>query len=293
MDIVQYLRAKADEIETQLALLIPERRGPYQQLYEATRYTLLGGGKRVRPILALCVLEMCKGHSPNGLRPCCTLELIHTYSLVHDDLPCMDNDDYRRGKLTVHRKYSEGLAVLVGDFLLTYAFEVLANDLHLSAEKKLKLIDILSKASGGNGMIAGQAMDIAQEKGSMTLDQLELLHRNKTGALLKASILFGGILADLNAIQLDQLSRFGDHIGLTFQIIDDILDVTESQSKHGRLIPTDLINKKTTYVSLLGIDQARIQAQHHHKQALAALNGFPFNTQLLINLADYIVHRNN
>lgn len=292
-DLPGYLRVQSEAIERALDHLVPAHRGSYQQLYEAARYALLGGGKRIRPILALAVVEACGKNSEEALLPCCALELIHAYSLIHDDLPCMDDDDFRRGKPTVHRQYSEGMAVLVGDFLLTYAFEVLAKAKALSAEKRIALIETLTKASGGVGMIAGQVMDISHQEGTAKLEELEQLHRCKTGALLTASILFGGILSDLNQSLLDQLRLFGENIGLAFQIVDDILDVTASEAKHGRLVATDLRNQKATYVTLLGLEQAKHYAQQHYNQALLSLKGFPYPTQRLVTLADYVIHRKN
>ena len=224
--IVQFLKVQSEVVEKELDRLIPSRQGPQQQLYEAARYALLGGGKRLRPILALATAHMLGGDPSLALTPACTLELIHTYSMIHDDLPCMDNDDYRRGKLTVHKKYTEGHAVLTGDFLLTYAFEVLATNTHLSPDKKSQLIAILAKQSGSEGMIGGKVMDLTFEGKKIPLDTLKLLHRNKTAALLTASLEFGGILSNATPPHLERVRHFGESIGLAFQVVDDILDVT-------------------------------------------------------------------
>ncbi len=292
-DIANYLQSQSQVIEKHLDHLVSLRHGPYQHLIEAARYALLGGGKRLRPILALATVQMLGGNQITALSPACTLELIHTYSLIHDDLPCMDDDDYRRGKLTVHRKYSEGHAVLTGDYLLTYAFEVLATDKHLSPDKKVKLITLLSRQSGCDGMIGGQVLDLACEGKKIDLETLRLLHRNKTAALITASVEFGGILADATEQQLMHLREFGENVGLAFQVIDDILDVTSSQAKHGRAVASDLLNDKSTYVTLLGLEQAKAYALNFYHQALKALKPLPFDTSFLVNLADFILRRNH
>lgn len=290
-NIAAYLKSQGQLIEKQLDQLVPASRGPCQDLSEAARYALLGGGKRLRPILALATVEMLGGSAESALSAACTLEMIHTYSMIHDDLPCMDNDDYRRGRLTVHRKYSEGHAVLTGDFLLTYAFEVLATDKALTPEKKLKLIATLSKQSGSEGMIGGQVLDMASEKKQITLDTLRLLHRNKTAALLTASIEFGGIIADANESQLMALRQFGENAGLAFQVVDDILDVTSSEAKHGRPTGSDAINGKSTYVTLLGLEQAKKCSLNFYHQAIQALKPLPYDTSLLIDIANFMVQR--
>ncbi|MBA2369629.1 MAG: polyprenyl synthetase family protein [Candidatus Protochlamydia sp.] len=290
-NIAAYLESQGQLIEKHLDQLIPASRGPCQNLLEAARYAILGGGKRLRPILTLATVEMLGGSIEAALSAACTLEMIHTYSMIHDDLPCMDNDDYRRGKLTVHRKYSEGHAVLTGDYLLTYAFEILATDRALSADKKLQLITILSKQSGAEGMIGGQVLDMASEKKKISLDTLQLLHRNKTAALLTASVEFGGIIAEASASQLICLRQFGENAGLAFQVIDDILDVTSSETKHGRLTGSDAINEKSTYVTLLGLEQAKKCSQNFYRQAIQALKPLPYDTSLLMDIANFMVQR--
>ncbi len=291
IDILQYLQTQSQMIERHLDSLIPLHNGPYQHLFEAARYTLLGAGKRLRPIMTLATTHMLGGNQKIAIFPACTLEIVHTYSLIHDDLPCMDNDDYRRGKLTVHKKYSEGHAVLTGDYLLTYAFEILATDTQISAEKRVELIATLAKHIGGNGMIGGQVMDLAYEGEKINLDTLRLLHRHKTAALLMAAVEFGGILANASPLHRAYLQQFSENIGLAFQIIDDILDVTSSQTKHGRHVASDLINDKSTYVSLLGLEQAQASARDCYDQAIKALQALPFDSSLLVSLADFVIHR--
>lgn len=292
-DIRDYIQSEGQAIEIELERLIPNHHGPFEELYSAARYALLGGGKRLRPILTLATVQVLGGNPQLALTPACTLELIHTYSMIHDDLPCMDNDDYRRGKLTVHKQYSEGHAVLTGDYLLTYAFEVLATSPHLDAETKIALITTLAHRSGSDGMIGGQVMDLAYEGKKIPLETLRLLHRNKTAALITASIEFGGIIAKATPLQLNQLRQFGESIGLAFQIIDDILDVTSSKAKHGKTISSDILNDKSTYVSLLGIDQARKYAQNLYDESTIALKPIQTDTSLLVALADFALKREN
>lgn len=291
IDIARYLHTQGELIEQELDRLVPARHGPSQQLFESARYALLGGGKRIRPILTLTTTHMLGGDSHLAISPACTLEMIHTYSMIHDDLPCMDNDDYRRGKLTVHKKYSEGHAVLTGDFLLTYAFEVLAKHPQLSAEKKSQLIAILAHRSGSEGMIGGQVMDLAYEGKKISIDTLRCLHRNKTAALITAAVEFGGIIANATPHQIDCLRQFGESIGLAFQVIDDILDVTSSETKHGVTVASDIRNEKSTYVSLLGIEQAHSYALNCYHQAVHSLKPLPYDTSLLIGLANFILQR--
>lgn len=290
-DISTYLSSHIHLIEKELDQLIPSRAGPYQQIFESARYAILGGGKRLRPILALTTVQMFGGNVHAALRPACSLELIHTYSMIHDDLPGMDNDDYRRGKLTVHKKYTEGLAILTGDYLLTYAFEVLSRDPHLTAETKVKLIDTLASRCGSDGMIGGQVMDLTFGGKSISIDSLRLLHHNKTASLITASIDFGSILSQAEPSHMANLRQFGESIGLAFQVVDDILDITTSEAKHGKAIASDIRNDKTTYATLLGLEQAKTYANQLFNQALLSLKPLPFDTSLLENLAKFMIDR--
>jgi len=291
MDISLYLHSQGELIEQELDRLVPMRHGPGEQLFEAARYALLRGGKRLRPIFTLTTVRMLEGDLQLALKPACTLEMIHTYSMIHDDLPCMDNDDYRRGKPTVHKKYSEGHAVLTGDYLLTYPFELLATDSDLSADKKAQLIAILARHSGSDGMIGGQVMDLAYEGKKVSLETLRLLHRNKTAALLIAAIEFGAVIADAFPAQLDSLRQFGEAIGLLFQVVDDILDVTSSVGKHGKGMASDIRNAKSTYVSLLGLEEAQSYALNFYHQAVRMLKPLSCDTSLLVGLAEFILTR--
>ncbi len=226
-----------------------------------------------------------------ALVPSVSLELIHTYSLIHDDLPCMDDDDFRRGKPSLHKAFPEGIAVLTGDYLLTYAFEVLADAKDLTSDQKVELILCLSKASGGQGMIAGQAMDISFENKEMRLATLQDIHIKKTGMLIAAALEFGAIIGKANKAHQTLLKEFGLQLGLAFQIVDDVLDVTASKEKHGREVATDLINGKTTYVSILGIEESKKLAESVTKRALDSLKTLPYDTSILVHLAESLVNR--
>ena len=293
MDMQEYLLNKRLLIDEQLERLVPEKNVPFSQLFSAARYSLLSSGKRIRPILALAVCETLGRYTPTALSPACALELISTYSMIHDDLPCMDDDDFRRGKPTLHKAFPEGHAVLAGDYLLTYSFEILADDPHLTSDQKIKLISTLANSAGGSGMIAGQIMDIEAENKEISLEMLQYIHQFKTGALIKASIDFGAILANADQRQRSILNQFGNDIGIAFQIIDDVLDVTSSVQKHGRTIASDVINKKATYVTFLGLEESKQTAIHLLDSAVSKLKLLPYDVSLLVNLAHLIVYRNH
>lgn len=293
MDLSQYLSEKNKIIEQRLSELVPEKDVPYNTLFKAARYSLLGGGKRLRPILTLATLEMLGGDLNIGLNPACALEMVHAYSLIHDDLPCMDDDDFRRGKPSLHKAYPEGHAVLTGDYLLTHAFDVLATAPFVSPEKKITLISTLSKNAGGDGMIGGQVMDLESEGKKIGIEDLRTIHHCKTGALISASIEFGAILGNAKPNHLKLLVDFGNQMGLAFQIVDDILDVTASKDKHGKEISSDAINEKSTFVSLLGIEASQKLSNELLKQSIEKLQQLPYQTDLLVHLAKKIVNRNS
>lgn len=276
-------------VEKELDRLLTFPDSPQNKLFEAARYMTLSGGKRLRPLLLLATVSACNGSLELALSPAAALEMIHTYSLIHDDLPCMDDDDFRRGLPTLHKKYDEATAVLTGDFLLTYAFEVISEAPGLSIEQKLAIIQTLAKRSGGQGMIAGQILDIASTP-DMTLDKLKIVHQKKTADLLIAALELGGIIANASQERLEALRIFGSEIGLAFQIIDDVIDHTSSFEKHGRAYSTDELNGKTTYVSCLGLDGAKDAAQKLLTSSLDRLEHFP-NAFLLKKMATSLVVR--
>lgn len=263
-------------IEKKLEELLTPPPSSQEKLFEAARYMTLSAGKRLRPLLLLATAEAFSVPIDLAITPACALELVHTYSLIHDDLPCMDNDDFRRGKPTLHKKYDEATAVLTGDFLLTYAFEVLAKSPGLTAEQKVQMIQVLSSRSGGNGMVAGQLLDM--EVGSHNLERLNYIHRKKTADLLIASLELGGIIAGLSPSLMDEIQIFGEEIGLAFQITDDLIDL--SSEKEGKI----------TYVSCLGMENAKKTASDLLEQALKRLTQCP-NPQPLHTMAEALVLR--
>lgn len=255
-------------LEQRLNALVPE---DGSTLLDAARYALLGGGKRIRPQLTLDVTAHFGGDIEKALTPACAIEMIHSYSLIHDDLPCMDDDDFRRGRPTVHKQYDEAIAVLSGDYLLTRAFEVLTTAPNLTPEQRIALMQELSFGANDVGMIGGQVLDIEAERGTLTVDELKEVHAKKTGALFSAAAIFGGIVAGVDEEQIERLRRYGIHVGIAFQIQDDIKDVLDSEAKHGCTVSSDQRNEKTTYVTLVGIERARRLLMQELEQADALL----------------------
>jgi geranylgeranyl diphosphate synthase type II len=262
-------------------------------LKEAMNYSLTAGGKRVRPLFLLAVLDFLKVKHGEALAVGATIEMVHTYSLIHDDLPSMDNDDFRRGKLTNHKVYGEALAILAGDGLLTYSFGALARLKEVSAENKLELIHLLSKAAGAEGMVGGQVLDIESERKKVTVDELETIHINKTGALLSFSIEAGAILAQVDDNIRKALTDFGFHIGLAFQIQDDILDIEGTTEELGKTAGKDVASEKNTYPALLTLNGAKDKRDWHYTQAILSLRQISDEPGLLDELAGYIVNRHN
>lgn len=288
--IETYLRARARLIEGELARLVPLPEGPDGRLIEAMRYSLLAGGKRLRPILALAACEAVGGGRAQAIALACALEMIHTYSLIHDDLPCMDDDDLRRGKPTNHKVFGEALATLAGDGLLTEAFLVLAR----APAPPAVLVEVLAEvaaAAGSGGMVGGQALDILCEGQAITLEQLEYLHGRKTGALFLAAIRGGARLGGASPAQLAALSDYGRALGLAFQVIDDILDVEASTEQMGKRTHKDGDHHKVTYPSLLGVAKSRAFARKLLRQGLRALERFDQRAQPLRELAVFVVER--
>ncbi|NLX16530.1 MAG: polyprenyl synthetase family protein [Ramlibacter sp.] len=262
-------------------------------LREAMRYAVLDGGKRLRPLLVLAASEAVQGLAEAALRGACAIELIHAYSLVHDDMPCMDNDVLRRGKPTVHVQFGESAALLAGDSLQTQAFELLtpAADL-VPAAMQADQCRILARASGGQGMAGGQAIDLASVGLQLTQDELQHMHALKTGALLQASVMLGVATGQCSAEAAQQLQQYASAIGLAFQVVDDILDVTADSQTLGKTAGKDAANDKPTYVSLMGLDASRQYAQQLHQQAQAALAASGLaETDKLHAIADWVINR--
>ena len=260
-------------------------------LNESMRYSLLGGGKRIRPVLALAAGAALGGRTEQILPAACALELIHTYSLIHDDLPAIDNDDYRRGKLSNHKVFGEGMAVLAGDALLTYAFELLAEPLPIPPERQLQAVREVAAAVGKSGMVLGQVQDLAGEENSLSLDEIENIHKAKTGALLVAAARLGAILAGGSKEEVKAFTLYAQALGLAFQIKDDILDVEGDSETLGKPAGSDVRQHKATYPSLLGLEGAKEHLQEQIVQAKRALQPLGQSAAFLSGLADYIAQR--
>jgi farnesyl diphosphate synthase/geranylgeranyl diphosphate synthase type II len=289
-------------VDAALDLFLPRGDDP-TRLREAMRYSLFNGGKRVRPTLAYASAlainaSALESHKDPLNRVACALESLHSYSLVHDDLPAMDDDDLRRGKPTCHIAFDEATAILAGDALQTFAFELLSDEPVNATHKidpdiQVSLIRQLAKASGVQGMVLGQAIDLAAVGKQINLPQLENMHRHKTGALIRASVSMGATALGATAAQLNALDSYAAAIGLAFQVQDDILDVTANTQTLGKQQGADIARNKPTYVALLGLESARAKAQELHQQALAALSGFDSNADYLRALSAYIIERGN
>ena len=292
IDIEQYLEIKRKKINNELVLSLPQT-GP-ASVIEAINYSVEAGGKRLRPILTIAVAETLGAEEDSVIALACALEYLHTYSLIHDDLPAMDNSDLRRGKLTCHRVYGEAIAVLAGDALLTLAFETIAKyGLREGRESKaIQIIIELAAASGVAGMIGGQVLDLEGEGAALTLPEIENIAVKKTGALLKAAIIIGAISADGTAAQKDALAAYADNIGPAFQIVDDLLDCESTTEDLGKPAGADQARYKATFPAILGIDEARKQAEYLYSRAVAALDDLDRPTDLLEALARCMIYRN-
>jgi farnesyl diphosphate synthase len=279
-------------LEAALAHHVPSHDCIPTRLHEAMRYASLGGGKRVRPLLAFAAGELTAAAPATLDTVACAVEMIHTYSLVHDDLPCMDDDVLRRGRPTCHVEFDEPTALLVGDSLQTLAFELLAKPTLANPGSQLEMIALLAHASGSRGMAGGQAIDLASVGKALNQPELELMHALKTGALIRAAVLLGALAGNpLSAEERQSLDRFAKRAGLLFQVIDDILDCTASTATLGKTAGKDQAAEKPTYVSLLGLDAARSYADELRNEALAALSIFGERATRLTQLADFICHR--
>jgi geranylgeranyl diphosphate synthase type II len=296
MNIRQYLEVRRKQVEAALDSFLPAEKGTLAEHVKAMRYSLFAGGKRVRPILCLAAAEAVQDYDdgfPNALLlTACALECIHTYSLIHDDLPAMDDDQLRRGKPTNHMVFSEAGAILAGDSLLTYAFELLSSEeLETGATDRLRIISLISKAIGPEGMVGGQFLDLTHEGKEVGYDILREIHSRKTGALITASVQAGGVFGKCTTDQFHALTRYGTQIGLAFQIIDDLLNIEGTQEQLGKAAGSDAARNKATYPALFGLDSTREKAQEAVNEALTALVGFDERAAMLRELAQYIVTR--
>ncbi len=293
-DLAAYLKERQKFCDTALDRAIPILYP--ETIYESMRYSLLAGGKRVRPVLCLATCEMMGGTIEMAMPTACAVEMIHTMSLIHDDLPSMDNDDYRRGKLTNHKVYGEDVAILAGDGLLALAFEYVAlqTPQNVPRDRVLQVVVRLGRALGAAGLVGGQVVDLQCEgKSDISLETLNFIHEHKTAALLEACVVCGGIVAGASSEDVQRLSRYAQNIGLAFQIVDDILDITATQEQLGKTAGKDEKAQKITYPSLWGIEQSRSKAQELVQAACAELEPFGERAKPLQAIAHFIISRNN
>ncbi|MDM5235886.1 farnesyl-diphosphate synthase [Bacillus cereus] len=289
-----FLKESKTFVEEKLVSYANELQCP-DVLREAMAYSLEAGGKRLRPLLLFATLQAFGKERNLGVGAACALEMIHTYSLIHDDLPCMDDDDLRRGKPTNHKVFGEAMAVLAGDGLLTYAFQVIMayEKKEISAEKKVRLVLELAKAAGPEGMVGGQVADMEAEGKRLTIDELEYIHKHKTGKLLEYAVLAGAILSDATEEQEEKLLVFAKNIGLAFQIRDDILDVEGNEEEIGKPIGSDVSNEKSTYTTLFTVDRAKAILEETIAKAKDAISSLQLQDEYLLFICDVIAKRNN
>lgn len=289
----QFLQAHKELIEQELKRYIDCINAP-AVLKESMDYSLQAGGKRIRPMLVFAVIDAFGKETAIGLPVACSIEMIHTYSLIHDDLPGMDNDSMRRGKSTNHIVFGEANAILAGDALLTHSFSVLSEmkQTEVTAEQQLAIISEIAKCAGAEGMIGGQTVDMASEGKTISLEELEYIHEHKTGKLLSASVITGAILAGADEIQLEALRKFAKHLGLAFQIRDDILDVEGNEELIGKPVGSDVDNNKSTYPALLTLTGAKVKLSEEIEQAIRALESIQLENSYLMDLTKLVAERN-
>jgi len=292
VNLKTYLIARQKLIDRALDRYLPRANTKPVTLHKAMRYSLFAGGKRLRPILCLAAAEACRGNIDDALPLACALECIHTYSLVHDDLPSMDNDDFRRGRPTCHKVFGDGIAVLAGDALLTVAFEIVSKAKPTLSYDISTLLREIAVAAGSQKLIAGQVADLEAEGKKVKRDQLQFIHENKTAAILRSSVRLGAMSANADARKLSAITRFGQRLGLAFQIIDDILDVTQTSKILGKSAGKDVVARKATYPAVIGLEKSRDEARRLTRQAHNALSVFSSSdAEPLHALANYLLER--
>ncbi len=292
-DIKAYATARREMLDEAMERYLPPITGLRGAVVDAARYSLFAGGKRLRPILCMAAHDACGGASEAILPVACALEMIHTYSLIHDDLPAMDNDDFRRGKPTNHKVFGEAVAILAGDLLLTYAFELMASSCGRERPEIVgEVMRLIANAAGFDGMIGGQMMDLACEGREVEMETVEEMHRYKTGALISAAVKAGAILGGGSQEQIRRLAAYGEHLGLAFQVTDDLLDVVGSLQEMGKTPGSDEKKGKRTYPVLVGVEESWRIARDQVEQALDALGGFDDRADPLRAIAQYVLERN-
>jgi geranylgeranyl diphosphate synthase type II len=291
MNLKIYLKLRQKKIDRALDRYLPQESVKPTTIHKAMRYSLFAGGKRLRPILCLAAAEAAGGKIDNALPFACALECIHTYSLVHDDLPSMDNDDLRRGRPTCHKVFGDGIAVLAGDALLTIAFEIVSRAKPTRRYDMSILLREVAVAAGSRRLIGGQVADLEAEGHQTDREQLRYIHENKTAAILTTSVRLGAMSANANPKQLDAITKFGRTLGLAFQVIDDILDVTQTSEKLGKSAGKDVTAKKATYPAVIGLNKSRAEARRLTRQAHNSLSIFDGKAEALHTLANYLLER--
>lgn len=291
-NLTDFISNRREVVEKKLEQLVPAGGVAPKRLHQAIRWSLFAGGKRLRPALLLATGRMYRASDAKLLTTSAAIEMIHTYSLIHDDLPAMDDDDLRRGRKTCHKKFDEATAILAGDVLQTLAFQAIADEKKLSPEIRVRLISEIAHAIGTpRGMVAGQMLDLDAERKAVNAEELHNIHANKTGALINASVRCGAIIGTATEKELKKLSEYATRLGQLFQITDDLLDVTSNAEALGKTPGKDAKAKKATYVSLYGLEKARQIAENVHREALGKLDGFDRDTTLLRAIADYTLNR--
>jgi geranylgeranyl diphosphate synthase type II len=293
MDFSHYWSAHQKKVDAALEAFLPPADTKPKTIHAAMRYSIFAGGKRLRPVICLATAEVLRGRVAEALPLACAVECIHTYSLIHDDLPCMDNDDFRRGKPTSHKVFGEAMAVLAGDALLTIAFEMAASCRAWPRYSHADVIHELAVAAGSQALIGGQVADAEGEGRKISPAELRYIHENKTAALITASIRLGAMSANAAPVQMKRLTEFGQSLGLAFQVIDDILDVTQTTEKLGKSAGKDLKAQKATYPALLGLEEAKKEADRLTARARKALKPFGRHAEPLAAIADYLLRREN
>lgn len=293
MEFKQSLKDRVNNVENILKEYMPKEEGYQKTIMEAMNYSLSAGGKRLRPILTLEACKLVGGNEADAIPFAVAIEMIHTYSLIHDDLPALDNDDLRRGRKTNHIVFGEDMAILAGDALLNYAFEVMLSSSidKENPQKYLKAINEIAKASGIYGMIGGQVVDVQSENKQISKEKLDYIHNNKTAAIIIGCMRAGAIIGDATEDELENITKYAKNIGLSFQIVDDILDIVGDEAKLGKKVGSDIENHKSTYPSLLGLEKSKEIAHHLIDEAKDSIKVINEDVRFLNQLADYIIDR--
>ncbi len=296
MEFKNWMKEKVEKVDKNLSTIIKEEENPQKIIYQSMNYSLMSGGKRLRPVLLLGAYEIFQQNIEDVIPFACAMEMIHTYSLIHDDLPAMDNDDYRRGRLSNHKKFGEATGILAGDGLLNRAFETAleaAMSSKLDINKSVKALYEIAKSSGAHGMIGGQIVDMYGHEKISTIEDLKYMYALKTGAIIKSSVVAGAILGGANEIQVKALEQYAEKLGIAFQIEDDILDVTSTQEILGKAIGSDIANNKITYLSFVTIEQAKKHVEQFTEQAIKSLSIFGDKASYMVDLAKYLTNRDH